>query len=63
MNHHQHDHIEAIPLAVKVLYNTGIVLSPAVGALLMSMSTVIVAFNARLLKKSGKKTDCITQIT
>ena len=40
----------AIPLAAGVLYWAGIVLSPAVGALLMSASTVIVAINARLLK-------------
>jgi len=40
----------AIPLAAGVLYNYGILLSPAVGALLMSLSTVIVAFNARLLR-------------
>ena len=39
----------AIPLAAGVLYNAGIVLSPAVGALLMSLSTVIVAVNARFL--------------
>lgn len=39
-----------IPLAAGVLYNSGIVLSPAVGAILMSISTVIVAINARLLK-------------
>jgi Cu2+-exporting ATPase len=42
--------IVAIPLAAGVLYNAGIVLSPAVGALLMSLSTVIVAINARFLK-------------
>ncbi|MEL3972067.1 copper-translocating P-type ATPase [Rossellomorea oryzaecorticis] len=42
--------IVAIPLAAGVLYNAGIVLSPAVGAVLMSLSTVIVAINARLLK-------------
>ncbi len=42
--------IVAIPLAAGVLYNVGIVLSPAVGALLMSLSTVIVAINARFLK-------------
>ncbi|MFD1927108.1 copper-translocating P-type ATPase [Sporosarcina siberiensis] len=42
--------ILAIPLAAGVLYNYGIVLSPAVGAILMSLSTVIVAINARLLK-------------
>jgi Cu2+-exporting ATPase len=40
----------AIPLAAGVLINQGIVLSPAVGALLMSASTIIVAINARLLK-------------
>lgn len=41
----------AIPLAVGVLYPWGIVLSPAVGAVLMSLSTVIVAINAQLLKQ------------
>jgi Cu2+-exporting ATPase len=40
----------AIPLAAGVLYGAGIVLSPAAGAVLMSLSTVIVALNARLLK-------------
>lgn len=40
----------AIPLAAGVLYSEGIVLSPAVGAVLMSLSTVIVAVNAKLLK-------------
>jgi Cu2+-exporting ATPase len=40
----------AIPLAAGVLYNVGIVLTPEVGAILMSLSTVIVAMNARLLK-------------
>ncbi len=39
----------AIPLAAGVFYQMGIVLSPAVGALLMSLSTVIVAVNARFL--------------
>jgi Cu2+-exporting ATPase len=42
--------IVAIPLAAGVLYDAGIILSPAVGALLMSLSTVIVAINARFLK-------------
>ena len=46
--------IIAIPLAAGALYNFGIVLSPAIGAVLMSMSTIIVAFNAQLLKKSMK---------
>lgn len=40
----------AIPLAAGVLYSYGIILSPALGAVLMSLSTVIVAINARLLK-------------
>jgi P-type Cu2+ transporter len=40
----------AIPLAADVLYTWGVILSPAVGAVLMSASTVIVAINARLLK-------------
>lgn len=42
--------IVAIPLAAGVLYNWGIMLSPAVGAVLMSMSTIIVAINAKLLR-------------
>ena len=41
----------AIPLAAGVLAGVGIVLPPAIGALIMSLSTVIVAINARLLKK------------
>ncbi|MHB8119600.1 MAG: copper-translocating P-type ATPase [Methanothrix sp.] len=40
----------AIPLAAGVLYSWGILLSPAAGAVLMSLSTVIVAVNARRLK-------------
>lgn len=40
----------AIPLAAGILYKMGILLSPAVGAVLMSLSTVIVAFNAKALK-------------
>jgi len=42
--------VVAIPLAAGVLFTWGIVLSPAVGAVLMSLSTVIVAVNARFLK-------------
>ncbi len=42
--------IVAIPLAAGVLYSFGIILSPAVGAVLMSLSTVVVAINARFLK-------------
>jgi len=42
--------VVAIPLAAGVLYTWGVILSPAVGAILMSASTVIVAINARFLK-------------
>ena len=48
----------AIPLAAGVLYSYGIVLAPAVGALVMSLSTIIVAINARLVsyeKVCGKE--------
>ena len=40
----------AIPVAAGVLYSYGVILSPAVGAVLMSLSTVIVAINAKFLK-------------
>lgn len=40
----------AIPLAAGILYPLGILLSPAVGAVLMSLSTVIVAVNAKLMR-------------
>ena len=42
--------VVAIPLAAGVLYNIGVVISPAIGAALMSLSTVIVAINANFLK-------------
>ena len=41
----------AIPLAAGVFYTSGFVLGPAVGAVLMSLSTIIVAINAQLLKR------------
>jgi Cu2+-exporting ATPase len=41
----------AIPLAAGVLYSKGIVINPAMGAVLMSLSTIIVAINAQLLKR------------
>jgi Cu2+-exporting ATPase len=41
----------AIPLAAGVLYHRGILLSPALGAVFMSLSTVIVAVNAQLLSR------------
>ena len=43
--------VVAIPLAAGVLAPWGIVLAPAVGAILMSLSTVIVALNAQLLRR------------
>ena len=43
----------ALPLAAGVAYPWGIVLSPAVGALLMSLSTVAVAVNAMLLRRAA----------
>ena len=42
--------IVALPLAAGVLYKLGILLSPAAGAVLMSVSTVVVAINASLLR-------------
>ncbi|MDP3964140.1 MAG: copper-translocating P-type ATPase [bacterium] len=42
--------VVAIPLAAGVLYGYGILISPAIGAALMSLSTVIVAINAKFLK-------------
>lgn len=41
----------ALPLAAGVLAPIGVLLSPAVGAVLMSASTVIVAINAQLLRR------------
>jgi Cu2+-exporting ATPase len=45
----------AIPLAAGVLYSAGFVLGPAVGAVFMSLSTIIVAINAQFLKRKMKK--------
>jgi Cu2+-exporting ATPase len=45
----------AIPLAAGVLARAGILLSPAVGAVLMSVSTVVVALNAQLLGRGGRR--------
>jgi P-type Cu2+ transporter len=42
----------ALPLAAGLLAPIGILLSPAVGAVLMSASTVIVAINAQLLRRA-----------
>ena len=46
--------VVALPLAAGVLYKIGILLSPAAGAVLMSVSTVIVAINASMLKVKEK---------
>jgi len=45
--------IITIPLAAGLLYQQGIVISPALGAVLMSLSTVIVALNSQTLRKNG----------
>ena len=42
--------IIAIPLAAGILYGAGIILDPAIGAILMSLSTIVVAINAKLLR-------------
>ena len=47
--------VAAIPLAAGVLYSSGILISPAMGAVFMSLSTIIVAINAQLLKRKLKK--------
>ncbi len=49
--------VVAIPLAAGVLYSSGILISPAVGAVLMSMSTIVVALNAQLLKRKMKRVE------
>jgi Cu2+-exporting ATPase len=41
----------AIPVAAGVLYRSGILLAPAFGAVLMSLSTIVVALNAQLLRR------------
>jgi len=43
--------VVALPLAAGVLAPIGILLSPAVGALFMSLSTIVVAINAQLLRR------------
>jgi P-type Cu2+ transporter len=49
--------IIALPLAAGVLAPIGFLLSPAVGALLMSLSTVIVAINAQTLRRTKLRQD------
>lgn len=47
--------VVALPLAAGVLYNWGILLSPAAGAILMTLSTVVVAINASMLRVKNEK--------
>lgn len=44
--------VVAIPLAAGVLYSQGIILTPAISAVVMSLSTIIVAVNSKRLKIS-----------
>ena len=49
--------IFAIPLAAGILVNFGIVIDPAVGAILMSLSTILVAINSQTLRRYEPKTE------
>ena len=42
--------VVALPLAAGVLHNQGVLLSPAFGAVLKTVSTIVVAINASMLK-------------
>ncbi len=53
----------AIPLAAGVLAPIGFVLPPAVGALLMSFSTIVVAANAQLLRRLDLSPQAFTTAT
>ncbi|MHA6513824.1 heavy metal translocating P-type ATPase [Tessaracoccus sp. Z1128] len=53
--------VVAVPLAAGVLAPVGVVLSPAAGAVLMSLSTIIVALNAQLLRRLDLDPDRITR--
>jgi P-type Cu2+ transporter len=52
--------VVAIPLAAGILAPIGIVLAPAVGAILMSVSTIVVALNAQLLRRLNLRPDAVT---
>ncbi len=55
--------VVALPLAAGALYAWGVLLTPALGAVFMSASTVIVAINARMLKlKTGPKPDADAKV-
>ena len=49
----------AIPLAAGVLAPIGVILPPAVGAILMSVSTIVVALNAQLLRRLDLRPDAV----
>ena len=49
--------VVAIPLAAGVFAWAGIVLAPALGAVLMSVSTIVVALNAQLLRRVDLRPD------
>jgi Cu2+-exporting ATPase len=49
--------IFAIPLAAGILANFGVIIDPAVGAILMSLSTVLVAINSQTLRRYEPKTE------
>ena len=53
--------IIAIPLAAGILVNFGIVIDPAVGAILMSLSTILVAINSQTLRRYGPETEMIVE--
>jgi Cu2+-exporting ATPase len=53
--------ILAIPLAAGILANFGVIIDPAVGAILMSLSTIIVAINSQTLRKYETKTDILME--
>jgi Cu2+-exporting ATPase len=50
----------AIPLAAGILAPIGFVLAPAVGAVLMSVSTIVVALNAQLLRRLDLRPENVT---
>jgi Cu2+-exporting ATPase len=52
--------VVAIPLAAGALAGVGITLAPAVGGILMSVSTVVVALNAQLLRRVDLRPESLT---
>jgi Cu2+-exporting ATPase len=49
----------AIPLAAGILAPIGLILPPAVGAILMSVSTIVVALNAQLLRRLDLRPEAV----